>query len=121
MARPARTCPAHGRDTPVLMHPLPCPSALLPAPVHSSGTLALRAVRPRYSGLVRSNTTRPAAGPRQLPEDESLVAPSIRHRLVHAPAVVPIATSSHAPPEEAQHGRLGSLAPPSTACLMYPA
>ena len=32
------------------MHPLPCPGALLPAAVYSSGTLALKAARPRYSG-----------------------------------------------------------------------
>src|SRR6266852_8033488 len=103
------------------MHPLPCPGALLPAPAYSSDILALKAVRLRYSGHARSNTTRPAAGPRPLPEDGSPLAPAMRHRLVHAPVVVPTLTSSHAPLEAVRHGLLGSLAPPSAACLMHPA
>src|SRR5437660_651945 len=118
MARPARTCPAQSRETPMWMHPLPCPGALLPA-AHSSGMLALKAARPRDSGHVRSNTTRSYAGPRPLPEDGAPGGPSTRHRLVHVPVVVPTLTSSHAPPEAAQHGRLGSLAPPSVAWLLH--
>src|SRR6266849_8111578 len=70
--------------------------------------------------LVRSNTTRSAAGPRKLPDDRPLLAPSIRHRLVHAPAAVPIATSPHASSEEALHGRLGARAPPNTFWLAHP-
>src|SRR5260370_33020051 len=83
--------------------------------VHSAGTLGLGVVRPRYSGHARSNTTRSAAEPRQLPEDGSPGGPSMRHRLAHAPAVVPTLASSHAPPEAARHGRLGWLAPPRSA------